>query len=108
MLKESKNFEDVRTFPDVFERGPMHPSRSQQVSAHLRGYENLEHVTKTSRKLGETRASAVVDFEGVDIDVNVLVDAADVVLRQRARRAGNADRRRQRMVATLLRCELDA
>ena len=40
----------------------MHLSRSKQVPARPRSHENLENLTKTSRKLRETRASAAVDL----------------------------------------------
>ena len=62
MLKKSKNLENVGTLMQVSERVQMHLSRSEQVPALLRSYENLENLLKASRKLRETRASAVVDL----------------------------------------------
>ena len=49
----------------------MHSSRSAQVPARLRTYENFEKLAKTSRKLHETRVSAIVHlYMDVTLDVS--------------------------------------
>ena len=60
--KIPKKFERFGTLLNVSERVRMHRSRSEQVPARLRSYENLENLAKTSRKPRETCASAVVDL----------------------------------------------
>ena len=59
--EKSKTSECFRTYPNVSEHIGMHPSRSEQLPACFQTYENFEKLAKTSRKLRETRASAVVD-----------------------------------------------
>ena len=56
MLQKSKSSKNISTLQIASERVRMHPSRSEQVRAHLRSHENLENLAKTSRKLRETRA----------------------------------------------------
>ena len=75
-----KTPECFRALPDISERVQMNPSRSEQVPARLRTYENFEKLAKTSRKLRETRASAVVDRKQVHRQVRRLFPVIDALL----------------------------